>query len=136
MRGKAMSAIDSMDVQVTMQCNCCGNREAEHFVAREDGYVCKCCGQWFRFQTNAEKSRCSQGYEDLSTYKFDDARNIFQMVLIDNPGSVSARWGLLLSRFGIVFTKAFAGKKPQPLYCFAEYGAMKGKRFSSESEYE
>ena len=102
-----MSAIDSMDRAVTMQCNCCGNRDSSRFVKREDGYVCKCCGQWFRYETDAEKSRCSQGYENLSNYKFDDARGIFQRVIIDNPGSVSARWGLLLARFGIVFTSSF-----------------------------
>ncbi|MBQ8448555.1 MAG: leucine-rich repeat protein, partial [Clostridia bacterium] len=130
-----MSAIDSMDRAVTMGCNCCGNRDASRFVKREDGYVCKCCGQWFRYETDAEKSRCSQGYENLSNYKFDDARNIFQRVIIDNPRSVSARWGLLLARFGIVFTKAFAKADAEPVYCFPEYDEITGKRFSGEEEY-
>lgn len=130
-----MSAIDSMDRAVTMECNCCGNRDSSRFVKREDGYVCKCCGQWFRYQTDAEKSRCSQGYENLSNYRFDDARSIFQRVIIDNPGSVSARWGLLLARFGIVFTKAFAKTDAAPVYCFPEYGELVGKVFSREQEY-
>lgn len=130
-----MSAIDSMDRAVTMQCNCCANRDSSRFVKREDGYVCKCCGQWFRYETDAEKSRCSQGYENLSNYKFDDARSIFQRVIIDNPGSVSARWGLLLSRFGIVFTKAFAKTDATPVYCFPEYDELGGKQFSREPEY-
>jgi len=130
-----MSAIDSMDRAVTMECNCCGNRDSSRFVKREDGYVCKCCGQWFRYETDAEKSRCSQGYENLSNYKFDDARSIFQRVIIDNPGSVSARWGLLLARFGIVFTKAFAKTDASPVYCFPEYGELGGKVFSREPEY-
>lgn len=130
-----MSAIDSMDRAVTMECNCCGNRDASRFVKREDGYVCKCCGQWFRYHTDAEKSRCSQGYENLSNYRFDDARSIFQRVIIDNPGSVSARWGLLLARFGIVFTKAFAGTEAAPVYCFTEYSELGGKEISREHEY-
>ena len=130
-----MSALDSMDRAVTMECNCCGNRDSVRFVKREDGYVCKCCGQWFRYETDAEKSRCSQGYENLSNYKFDDARSIFQRVIIDNPGSVSARWGLLLARFGIVFTKAFAKADAAPVYCFPEYEEIKGRAFSGEEEY-
>ena len=130
-----MSAIDSMDRAVTMECNCCGNRDSSRFVKREDGYVCKCCGQWFRYETDAEKSRCSQGYENLSNYKFDDARSIFQRVIIDNPGSVSARWGLLLARFGIVFTKAIAKTEAAPIYCFPEYDELGGKEFSREAEY-
>ncbi len=130
-----MSAIDSMDRAVTMQCNCCANRDSSRFVKREDGYVCKCCGQWFRYETDAEKSRCSQGYENLSNYKFDDARSIFQRVIIDNPGSVSARWGLLLARFGIVFTKAFAKSDAAPVFCFPEYDELGGKQLSREPEY-
>ena len=36
-----------MSKTIAMECSCCGNRNAQSFKPRKNGYVCGCCGVAF-----------------------------------------------------------------------------------------
>jgi hypothetical protein len=100
-------------------------------LKKEDGYVCKCCGVWFRYQTEEEKLHCAIGYRYLRTYNFEAARTAFEETLDNFPQSIDARWGLLLSRFGVVFIKGFYDDVIEPVYCFPDYEELEGREYQA-----
>ncbi len=122
------------NIKIT-ECRCCGNRDAKQFIEKGDGYICKCCGVWFRYETEEERDGCLAGYRQLRKYKFEDARDTFEEVLVNYPGSIDARWGLLLSRFGVVYIKGFYDDVIEPVYCFPDYEVLSGRTFQNEDEY-
>ena len=122
------------NIKIT-ECRCCGNRDAKQFIEKGDGYICKCCGVWFRYETEEERDGCLSGYRQLRKYKFEDARDTFEEVLVNFPGSIDARWGLLLSRFGVVYIKGFYDNVIEPVYCFPDYEVLEGRTFQNEDEY-
>ena len=117
------------------ECQCCGNRIASNFKERDDGYVCRSCGVWFRYESSEEKRGCADGYKHLRKYQFEDACEEFETVICNNPGSIDARWGLLLSRFGVVFIKGFFDNVTEPIYCFPEYDELEEGVFRKQREY-
>ena len=121
-------------VKIT-ECRCCGNRDSSRFTEKKDGYICKCCGVWFRYETEEEKLGCAIGYRYLRTYDFESARTVFEETLDKFPKSIDARWGLLLARFGIVFIKGFYDDVIEPIYCFPDYEELEGRFFQSEEEF-
>jgi hypothetical protein len=123
------------EIKIT-ECRCCGNRDHSKFVKTADGYLCKCCGVGFRYETEEEKINCMMGYRQLKNYRFDEARETFIDVLYDYPESIDARWGLLLARWGIVFVKGFFDDIIEPVYCFPEYDELEGRTFCGEVEYK
>lgn len=125
---------DMSTVKIT-ECRCCGNRDSSRFAEKENGYVCKCCGVWFRYETEEEKLNCAIGYRYLRTYNFEAARTVFEETLDKFPQSVDARWGLLLARFGVVFIKGFYDDVIEPVYCFPDYDELEGRFFQSEEEF-
>ena len=122
------------EFQIT-ECQCCGNRIASNFKEKEDGFVCKSCGVWFRYENSEEKRGCADGYKHLRKYQFEEACDEFETVICNNPGSIDARWGLLLSRFGIVFIKGFFDNVTEPIYCFPEYDELEEGVFRKQREY-
>ncbi|MBQ8449241.1 MAG: hypothetical protein IJX27_09980, partial [Clostridia bacterium] len=98
--------------------------DASRFVKTAEGYLCKCCGVSFRYETEEEKIGCMMGYRQLKNYRFDEARETFIDILYDYPESIDARWGLLLARYGIVFVKGFFDDVIEPIYCFPEYDEL------------
>ena len=123
------------EIKIT-ECRCCGNRDNNRFVKTPEGYICKCCGVGFRYETEEEKINCMMGYRQLKNYRFAEARETFIDVLYDYPESIDARWGLLLARWGIVFVKGFFDDIIEPVYCFPEYDELDGKTFQGETEYK
>ena len=123
------------DIKIT-ECRCCGNRDAKQFVEKGDGYICKCCGVWFRYETEEERDGCLAGYRQLRKYNFEDARDTFEEVLINFPKSIDARWGLLLARYGVVYIKGFYDDVIEPVYCFPDYEVLNGRSFQNEDEYK
>ena len=125
---------------VTMECCCCGNRNAKSFRQYDGGYICGCCGVAFRIDEDDktksdEMIRLERGYSNLRNYEFQKARYAFMDVLADYPKSVDARWGLLLSKYGVVFIKGFFDGVVEPIYCFPEYDELNNKMFRGEKEY-
>ena len=45
------------EIKIT-ECRCCGNRNAASFIEKNDGYVCKCCGVGFRYETGEDRDAC------------------------------------------------------------------------------
>jgi len=123
------------NIKIT-ECRCCGNRDHSRFVKTNEGYLCKCCGVGFRYETEEEKINCMMGYRQLKNYRFDEAREIFIDILCDYPESIDARWGLLLARYGIVFIKGFFDDVIEPIYCFPEYDELEDRTFCGEIEYK
>ncbi len=123
------------EIKIT-ECRCCGNRDNSRFVKTKEGYLCKCCGVGFRYETEEEKIGCMMGYRQLKNYNFDEARETFIDVLYNYPDSIDARWGLLLARYGIVFVKGFFDDIIEPIYCFPEYDELASKTFQEEIEYK
>ena len=117
------------------ECQCCGNRLGSNFKEKEDGFVCKSCGVWFRYESNEEKRGCADGYKHLRKYQFEDACEEFESVICNYPGSIDARWGLLLARFGVVFIKGFFDNVTEPIYCFPEYDELEEGIFRKQREY-
>ncbi len=124
-----------MAIKIT-ECACCGNRDSTRFIQKSDGYICKTCGVWFRYETEEEKSGCMDGRRRLKNYRFDDARETFMEVLDKYPESIDALWGSLLARYGIVFVKGFFDDTSEPIYCFPEYDEYGGRRFRDERAYK
>ena len=124
-----------MAIQIT-ECACCGNRDSARFIQKSDGYICKTCGVWFRYETEEEKAGCMDGRRRLKNYRFDDAREVFMEVLDKYPDSIDALWGSLLARYGIVFVKGFFDDTSEPIYCFPEYDEYGGRRFRDERAYK
>ena len=124
-----------MAIKIT-ECACCGNRDSTRFIQKSDGYICKTCGVWFRYETEEEKAGCMDGRRRLRNYRFDDARETFMEVLDKYPDSIDALWGSLLSRYGIVFVKGFFDDTAEPIYCFPEYDEYGGRRFRDERAYK
>ena len=123
------------DIKIA-ECRCCGNRDAKQFIEKDDGYICRCCGVWFRYETEEERDGCLAGYRQLRKYKFEDARDTFEEVLASYPESIDARWGLLLARFGVVYIKGFYDDVIEPVYCFPDYEVLEGRIFQNEDEYK
>ena len=123
-----------MDIKIT-ECACCGNRDSSRFIQKSDGYVCKTCGVWFRYETEEEKAGCMDGRRRLKNYRFDDAYEAFMEVLDKYPKSIDALWGTLLARYGIVFVNGFFDDTAEPIYCFPEYDEYGGRRFCGSSDY-
>ena len=124
-----------MDIKIT-ECACCGNRDSSRFIQKSDGYVCKTCGVWFRYETEEEKAGCMDGRRRLKNYRFDDAYEAFMEVLDKYPKSIDALWGTLLARYGIVFVNGFFDDTAEPIYCFPEYDEYGGRRFCDERAYK
>ena len=124
-----------MAIKIT-ECACCGNRDSSRFIQKNDGYICKTCGVWFRYETEEEKVGCMDGRRRLKNYRFDDAREAFIEVLDKYPESIDALWGSLLARYGIVFVKGFFDDTSEPIYCFPEYDEYVGRRFRDERAYK
>lgn len=118
------------------ECACCGNRDSSRFIQKDDGYICKTCGVWFRYETEEEKAGCMDGRRRLKNYRFDDARETFMEVLDKYPGSIDALWGSLLARYGIVFVKGFFDDSSEPIYCFPEYDEYGERHFRDERAYK
>jgi len=122
-----------------LQCKCCGNRDYSSFIKRDNGRLCKCCGVWYQEQASHEdmmmQVRCENGYAQLRTYRFDDARDTFETVLMEDAENISALWGVLLARFGVVFIKGFYKNVVEPIYCFQNYDRMRNRYVQSEREY-
>ncbi len=126
---------EHMATKIT-ECACCGNRDSARFIEKNDGYICKTCGVWFRYETEEEKAGCMDGRRRLKNYRFDDARETFMEVLDKYPESIDALWGSLLARYGIVFVKGFFDDTTEPIYCFPEYDEYGGRRFRDERAYK
>ena len=124
-----------MSVKIA-ECACCGNRDSTRFIQKNDGYICKTCGVWYRYETEEEKAGCMDGRRRLKNYRFDDARETFMEVLDKYPESIDALWGSLLARYGIVFVKGFFDDTSEPIYCFPEYDEYGGRRFRDERAYK
>ena len=124
-----------MAINIT-ECACCGNRDSTRFIQKNDGYICKTCGVWYRYETEEEKAGCMDGRRRLKNYRFDDAREAFMEVLDKYPESIDALWGSLLARYGIVFVKGFFDDTTEPIYCFPEYDEYGGRRFCDERAYK
>ncbi|MBQ8448668.1 MAG: leucine-rich repeat protein [Clostridia bacterium] len=128
-----------LDLKNIVECQTCGNRDVNLIAERDGGYVCKCCGVWYKKDPTEEEfreqMRCEQGYSQLSAYRFGDARDTFQRILQNNPNSINALWGVLLARFGVVFIKGFYKGVVEPVYCFPNYERMKRRYVQSEPEY-
>ena len=133
-----------MDINV-LQCHVCGNTNGAHFKHLSKGYICLHCNAYHYYVSEEEEDRCREGFTKIREYHFSDAEDMFAQVLLDFPNSVSARWGLLLARFGIVEIKGFYEKKvyengetafaSKPIYCFQRYEKWKHKTFRTEMEY-
>ena len=119
----------------TIECRYCGNHEESLFRKKEDSLVCKCCGSWYQYKTDAESLRCEMGYGQLSAYKFDEAKITFQNTVREFPNSIDARWGLLLAQYRIVYIKGFYKGVSEPIYCFSEYDKFRTRYFRGEVEY-
>ena len=128
-----------LNLKNIVECQTCGNRDSKLITERNGGYVCKCCGVWYKSNPTdeefREQMRCEQGYAQLRAYRFGDARDTFQTVLQNNPKNISALWGLLLSRFGVVYIKGFYKGVVEPIYCFPNYERMKRRYVQNEPEY-
>ena len=128
-----------LNLKNIVECQTCGNRDSERFAERDGGCVCKCCGVWYKSNPTGEElreqMRCEHGYAQLRAYRFGDARDTFQTVLQNNPKNINALWGLLLSRFGVVYIKGFYKGVVEPIYCFPNYERMKRRYVQSEPEY-
>ncbi|MBQ8497664.1 MAG: leucine-rich repeat protein [Clostridia bacterium] len=134
-----------MDDMNVMQCCVCGNHHAAHFRILKRGYICDHCNTYHYYSNDNEKVRCLQGYANIRAYEFLKAEQEFQEILRDYPDSVSARWGILLARFGVVEIRGFYEKKVhedgsrtfavKPIYCFQHYDKWKHKTFRTEKEY-
>ena len=128
-----------LDIKNIVECQTCGNRDGSCIVERDGGYVCKCCGVWYKSNPTEEEfreqMRCEQGYAQLRAYRFGDARDTFQIILQNNPDNINALWGLLLSRFGVVYIKGFYKGVVEPIYCFPNYERMKRRYVQSEPEF-
>ncbi|MBQ8448152.1 MAG: TIR domain-containing protein [Clostridia bacterium] len=79
--------------------------------------------------------RCENAYSQLRTYRFDDARDTFENVLLEDPENIAALWGVLLARFGVVFIKGFYKNVVEPIYCFQNYDRMRNRYVQSEREF-
>jgi transcription initiation factor TFIIIB Brf1 subunit/transcription initiation factor TFIIB len=123
-----------LDVKNIVECQTCGNRDSKLIAEREGGYVCKCCGVWYKEKTTDEEFR-EHGFAQLRAYRFGDARDTFQIILQNNPNNINALWGLLLSRFGVVYIKGFYKGVVEPIYCFPNYERMKRRYVQSEPEF-
>ncbi len=128
-----------LDIKNIVECQTCGNRDSKLIVERDGGYVCKSCGVWYKLNPTEEEfreqMRCEQGYAQLRAYRFGDARDTFQIILQNNPDNINALWGLLLSRFGVVYIKGFYKGVVEPIYCFPNYDRMKSRYVQSEPEF-
>jgi len=128
-----------LDIKNIVECQTCGNRDGSRIAERDGGYVCKCCGVWYKSNPTEEEfreqMRCEQGYAQLRAYRFGDARDTFQIILQNNPDNINALWGLLLSRFGVVYIKGFYKGVVEPIYCFPNYDRMKRRYMQSEPEF-
>ena len=132
-----MSLLDSENI---VQCQCCGNRDSSLITERDGGYVCKCCGVWYKKNpTDAEfreQMWVMQGYSQLRAYRFGDARDTFENILAEQPENINALWGLILARSGVVYVKGFYKGGVEPIYCFPNYERMKKRYVQNEPEYE
>ena len=128
-----------LDIKNIVECQTCGNRDSKLITERAGGYVCKCCGVWYKPNPTddelREQMRCEIGYSQLKSYRFGDARDTFQMILRNNPNNISALWGVLLSRFGVVYIKGFYKGVVEPIYCFPNYERMKRRYVQNEPEF-
>ena len=112
---------------LTLECPHCGCSEWSLFLFRNNGYICKCCGHYiYESKSLGEEelrklSRCDMGYEAIRSYRFSDAKRLFEDILRDYPDCADAYWGLLQSKFGIVYVKGFYTGEVTPIYCFPDY---------------
>ncbi len=120
---------------VALECKYCGNVDRGAFTLRENEYICKCCGRAYRKNMSGGEARSAAGFENLKSYSFEAAEDIFADIISEYPDSVDARWGLLLARYGIVFVKGFYTEEVEPIYCFPNYRYSKGA-FRDEPEYK
>ena len=97
-----------------MQCSYCGNHLSSHFQILKTGYICKSCGGYHYYLNDDEQSKCNDAFADIRAYRFFDAEESFREILREYPESVSARWGILLAKFGIVEIKGFYEKEIKP----------------------
>ena len=127
---------------LTLECPNCGCNEFSSFLFRNNGYICKCCGQYTYEKKGLGEdevlklSRCDGAYREIRSYRFSEAKRLFEDILRDYPDCVEAHWGLIQARYGIVYVKGFYTGEITPIYCFPDYNNDNIEYITDQPEYE
>ena len=77
-------------------CPICRNHEAHQFKHTNEGHhICLCCDFEFYFSDYESELQCKMAYTQLQTFRFDEARDTFDIVLQKHPHDETALWGYL-----------------------------------------
>ena len=127
---------------LTLECPNCGCNEFPSFLFRNNGYICKCCGQYTYEKKGLGEdevlklSRCDGAYREIRSYRFSEAKRLFEDILRDYPDCVEAHWGLIQAKYGIVYVKGFYTGEVTPIYCFPDYDHDNIEYITDQPEYE
>ena len=114
-----------------MKCAQCGSTAKFERISMNI-WRCAACGAWLSKNNDSD---CLEGYNEISSFKFDDAYNRFERILRSDSDSCDALWGKLLAKFGIVFLRGYGEETSKPTFCFSELNIRK-QRFRDQPEYK